>query len=262
MKRVGAYVALGALFYLAFLVATAPAAWVAQGALRLTDGMLLLVRPAGTLWHGTGELHAGNGAGGVHEIGTLRWRLNPLPLVLGAAELDLRIDGPGVRVSGVMRRGLRYVQARDFTATAPAALASVIYGPVAFFDPRGTLTLRATRLELSSAGLITDAELRWDGAGGRFTGEHSLGDYRLRVNGTGPKARLDLSTVEGDLELAGQGEWQVAGSGMLRFTASATPRGGVAELEPLLRALGPDRGDGRRDIRLVLRLPLVQMLGF
>lgn len=261
-KRFAAYVALGLVLYLGFLAATVPAAWVAEGAARLTEGTLLLARPSGTLWRGSGELHAGHTAGGARPIGEVRWRLSPWWLLLGAAQLDLALTGPGVRADGVLRLGRNYLHARDLDATAPAGLASVVYGPVAFFDPRGTLRLQATRLELSGEGLVTDAELRWEGAGGRFTGENSLGDYRLQLMGEGPTARLDLATLQGDLELAGQGRWHVTGNGAIRFTGSAAPRAGAAELEPLLRALGPDRGNGRRDLRLNARLPLVQMLGF
>jgi hypothetical protein len=263
VKRFAAYAALGLVLYLGFLVATVPAAWVAQGAARLSDRALLLARPRGTLWRGAGELHAGRAAGGARAIGTLQWRLKPWRLLLGAAELDVALAGPEVRARGILRFGHDHLAARDLSATAPAALASLVYGPVAFFDPLGTITLRAPSLELSAEGLRTDAELRWEDAGGRFTGAKTLGDYRLQLRGQGEHAQLTLTTLAGDLELAGQGQWQVTGSGAIRFAGSATPRNGAgAELEPLLRALGPDRGNGRRDIRLDARLPLVRMLGF
>lgn len=263
LKRFAAYALLGIVLYLAFLLATVPAAWVAAGAARLTGGTLLLADFDGTLWHGTGELHAGQPPGGVRALGTLRWQLSPWRLLLGAAQLDLSLEGQAVRAEGVLRVGHDWLEARDVSATAPAALASLAYGPVAFFDPRGTIELRVPQLELSGAGLVTDAEVRWRGAGGRFTGERSFGDYRLQLDGRGETAHLDLSTLRGDLELTGQGRWQVTGNGAFRFTGSATPRANAApELEALLRALGPDRGNGRRDLRLNARLPLVQMLGF
>lgn len=262
-KRFAAYALLGIVLYLGFLVATVPAAWVAEAAARLTGGTLLLAHPSGTLWHGTGELHAGHTAGGAHPIGAVSWQLSPWRLLLGAAQLDLTVDGAAVQAEGVVRVGHDTLEAYGFTATAPAALASLVYGPVAFFDPRGTIELRVPQLELSADGLVTDAEVRWEGAGGRFTGEQSLGDYRLQLTGEGETAQLNLTTLEGDLALTGQGQWQVTGSGTFRFTGSAMPRNGAAAaLEPLLRALGPDRGNGRRDIRLNARLPLVQMLGF
>lgn len=263
LTRFALYAILGVALYLGFLVATVPAAWVAEGAARLSGGALLLARPSGTLWHGTGELHAGHSAGGVQALGALSWQLSPWRLLLGAAQLDLTLAGPAVHAEGVLRVGHDWLEAYDFSATAPASLAALAYGPVAFFDPKGTIALRVPQLELSAAGLMTDAEVRWEGAGGRFTGEKSLGDYRLQLDGQGETAQLNLTTLRGDLELTGQGQWQVTGAGALRFAGSATPRAGAApELESLLRALGPDRGNGRRDLRLNARLPLVQMLGF
>lgn len=262
IKRSAAYAALGLLFYAGFLVATVPAAWVAQAAARLSDEALLLARPQGTLWRGSGELHAGHAPGGARPIGALEWRLTPWRLLFATAELDLTLHGPGVRAAGVLRLAPGHLATHGVNASVPAGLASLVYGPVAFFDPRGTLVLRSPQLELSAEGLTTDAELRWNGAGGRFTGEESLGNYRLQLKGEGANARLELTTLEGDLELAGKGQWQVTGNGLFRFTGSATPRAGAEALEPLLRALGPDRGNGRRDIRLNARLPLVRMLGF
>src|SRR5690606_21986512 len=55
IRRIACYVALGIVLYAAFLLATAPAFWLAEGAARLTDGRITLAAPSGTLWRGSAE---------------------------------------------------------------------------------------------------------------------------------------------------------------------------------------------------------------
>lgn len=261
-KRLAAFAALGIVFYVAFLIATAPAVWVAEGARRFTGGAVVLAEPSGTVWRGTGELHAGHSASGVRPIGTVRWRLSPWWLFAGAAQLDLALQGSAARAEGTVRVAPDYLRVRRLSAAVPASFASLLYGPIAFFEPTGTLEVRTQSIELTADGLTTTVEVQWQGAGGRFTEPTGIGDYRLELNGTGDTARLRLTTLSGELQLAGEGEWRVTGNGAFHFRGSATPQGDATDLEPLLRALGPDLGNGRRAIRLNARLPLVELLGY
>lgn len=260
-KRVAAYIALGAALYLVFLAASAPAAWLAEGASRLSSGVVTVARPDGTLWSGTGELHAGSVASGVRHLGTLHWRVNPLWLFVGRAHVQLELDGSATRGRAAVRLARRHLEVRDLSAALPANIIGLIYGPAAFFEPTGTIELRSPAVDLSAGGLTTNLEVQWQGAGGRFTGPASLGDYRIDLNGSGDTAAIRLTTLRGDLELAGQGQWDIAGSGALRFSGTATPRGDSAKLEPLLRPLGRDLGGGRREIRFNARFPLLEQLG-
>lgn len=260
-KQVAVYVGLGLILYLLFLLARAPAVLLAEGATRVSSGLVILARPSGTLWVGSGELHAGSAASGVRQLGTLHWRINPLWLFLGRAQFALRLDGPTTRGQAAVRLARRSVQLGGVDATLPANIASLLYAPAAFFEPSGTVQLRSREIILDADGLTANVEFLWQGAGGRFTGPGSLGDYRVDLTGTGPTANIKLSTLRGNLELTGQGQWQVAGDGMLRFVGSALPRGDSGALEPLLRTLGRDLGGGRREIRFNGRFPLVKQLG-
>ena len=262
VRHIAGYVALGIALYAAFLLATAPAFWLAEGAARLTDGRITLAAPSGTLWRGSAELHAGSDASGIRHLGRLHWRINPWWLFLGRAHVRVDLAGAAARGSAALRvTPKRRIAVDNLTAALPADIAALVYAPAAFFQPRGTIELRAPSVVLSAAGLWTELEVQWQDAGGRFTGPASLGDYRVSVSGEGQTAAIRLDTLRGDLDLAGQGQWNVTGDGMLRFNGTATPRGDAARLEPLLRPLGRDLGDGRRQIRFNTRLPLVQQLG-
>lgn len=262
LKPIVGYIALGIALYIVFLIATVPAIWFAKAADHFSNGAILLTHAHGTLWHGMAELHAGTPATGVRRLGEFQWRAKPWWLLLGRARLFVQLDGP--TTNGKASIGFvpyRRVDLEGLQANFPASLVSLVYGPAAFFEPTGTIELRAANARLSNHGLIANIEAQWRGAGGRFTGAATLGDYRIDITGNGQTAAIRLSTVRGNLELSGQGEWHVTGNGAIQFDGTAAPKGAVTELEPLLRALGRDLGGGRRRIRLRTRLPLVEQLG-
>lgn len=262
VRRLVGYAALGLALYAGFLVANAPAVWLAQAATRVSNGVLTLERTAGTLWRGSGQLHAGGSASGTRHLGTLRWRIDPWWLFLGRLHVRLDLDGAATRGRAALHIApRRHIEVQELFAALPADIAGLIYGPAAFFEPSGVIELRAPAVELSAAGLRTNLEVQWQGAGARFAGPAALGDYRIDVNGAGETVAIRLTTLRGDLELAGQGQWRVTGDGRLHFSGTATPRGNAARLEPLLRPLGRDLGGGRREIRLNARFPLVEQLG-
>lgn len=262
LKPAAGYIGLGVLLYLVFLVATAPAIWFAKAVSGFSDGAIALARARGTVWRGSAELHAGAPASGARDLGHFRWRTQPWWLLFGRAQFSVQLEGPAIRCQAAF--GLapwRRVHVAGLEASFPASLVSLVYGPAAFFEPTGTIELRAADAELSSAGLVTTIEAQWRGAGGRFTGPATLGDYRIDIAGTGETAAIRLTTLRGNLELTGQGQWQVTGDGAIQFNGTAVPKADAAQLEPLLRALGRDLGGGRRRIRFSSRLPLVKLLG-
>jgi general secretion pathway protein N len=262
LKPAAGYIALGVLLYVVFLVATAPAIWFAKATGRFSNGAISLTHARGTVWRGSAELHAGAPASGVRDLGRFQWRTQPWWLLLGRARIAVQLEGPAIRCQGAL--GIapwRRVHVVGLEASFPASLVSLVYGPAAFFEPTGTIELRAADAELSAAGLVATIEAQWRGAGGRFTGPATLGDYRIDVAGTGESAAIRLTTLRGNLELTGQGRWKVTGDGAIQFSGSAVPKADAAQLEPLLRALGRDLGGGRRQIRFSSRLPLVQLLG-
>jgi general secretion pathway protein N len=259
-RRVALYAVGGIALYLVFLVVSAPAGWVAWALARSEQKAVALAHPNGTVWRGEADLYAG-GPTNTQHLGRVRWRILPLRALLGRIALDIGIGDGAMQAHLVVQRSTGRLTIEDLSATLPAHLAGLFYAPALFFAPTGTLELRGEKLSLTRDAVAGQAQALWRGAGGRFTGSTSLGDYRVDLNGQGERATIRLSTARGDLGLNGQGEWRVAGNGDLRFAGSAQPQGDAARVEPLLRALGPDRGGGRRDLRLNTRLPLAQLLG-
>jgi len=259
-SRLSLYIGLGVVSYLLFLVMFLPASWLAWGATRISQGTVHIGAPRGTVWSGSGDLQM-HGATGAQSLGDLHWRVNPLWLVLGRLNVKLRGLGTpdGEAELQVARNSM---QVESLRASLPVQLAGLVYAPASFFAPTGQLQLAVPRLQLDAKGLHGTGEVFWRGAGNRFSGNTALGDYRIEIDGRGETAAIKLSTVNGRLELAGTGQWRVVGDGEIRFNGHAAPKSDAAQLEPLLNALGRDQGGGRRPIRFVSRVPLVQALGY
>lgn len=255
------YLAVGLGFYVLFLIFTLPAAWVARGFEQATQGAATLASPSGTFWRGHGELSVRASGTVPQYIGDLNWAVNPFWLVTGRVQIRLRAAGPATEAKAVIRVARKSMRILDLTAALPVNLTSLFYAPIGFFGPTGQVRLSTTSLELDSSGLQGDAQVLWENAGGRFTTVAPLGDYRLDLNGRGEQATLKLSTLRGPLELTGQGQWRVLGTGDIRFTGFAAPKAEQQQLEPLLSTMGKDLGGGRRQINLSGRAPLNKLVG-
>jgi general secretion pathway protein N len=110
--------------------------------------------------------------------------------------------------------------------------------------PRGTMALASPGFTAESAQgrwrFSGRLDLALRGAGSRLTTLPALGDYRLSVQARDDgAAALQLSTEQGALQLAGQGEW--APSLRFRGQASAAP-GAEAALANLLNIIGRRQG--------------------
>jgi general secretion pathway protein N len=252
LLRGAGYVALGLVLFVLFLVFTMPASWLAVAAERFSDGVIRIHSPTGTIWSGNGELDVGGPAITAQHLGKIRWRLNPLWLFAGRAQLSLQVDG-AVKANARVRLSPGKYVVQQLDASFPVRLVSLAYAPAAFFQPTGNIDIRSGEVELSRSGLTGIAEANWRGAGGRFT-QGTLGDYKIELQGVGKDATIRLSTVSGRLRLEGQGKWDIAGSGELQFNGTAAPASDHASLEPLLQPMGPDLGGGRRALRFATRL--------
>lgn len=232
----------------------APARWLAQGLAYASAQRVQLVATQGTVWDGSAQLLLSAGSSSQTQAalpGRVHWQLRPdlqgLTLALGA---DCCLAHHWV---WTVRPSLTRIQilASD---TLPA---NASHWPAALFAGLGTPwnTLQLTGdLALSSDKLA----LQWQPEGWTVSGRVQLeaqhlstslstlkpvGSYRLVFIG-GAAPTLDLSTLEGSLQLTGTGHWEGA---HLRFDgqASASPERSDA-LANLLNIIG--RREGARSI--------------
>jgi len=240
---------LGLAFYLAFLIATAPAAWVSWAMVRASRGIVSIDRPAGTVWRGRGDLVIHVVSSPPQSLGTARWVINPLWLIAGQLRAHAAVHGAGTEARADLGLGYRRIVLSDVAARFPAQLVGVFYSPAALAGPAGQVHVDAKRFTLGSRTVSGSAVVQWQQAASSLSSVRPLGDYRLYLDGHGRSAALRLQTLSGSLALNGSGSWDPA-SGRVQFSGMAKPVDHAADLEPLLRLFGPDRGNGMRTLNL------------
>ncbi len=207
------------------LVLFAPARWLASSVAQRSDGRIQLTQPLGTIWNGSADLVLTGGAGSNDAIALptrLDWRLRPRWDGI-AAQLTTAccMQQPlGVRVKS--RWGGAHLELADGQSQWPAALLAGLGTPWNTLQLEGNLRVRTDELSVewvSGRLAITGrAELTAQRMSSRLSTLRPMGSYRITLMG-GQTPTLKLETLEGSLQLSGNGQW--VGS-RLRFSGVAT----------------------------------------
>ncbi len=241
----------GALLGLFFtLIWFAPADWLSSAVARATAGQVQLIDARGTVWTGSARLVLAGGVGSRDQAalpGRMDWRLRP---AWGGARVEVRADcctaePLQARISPSLR-GVS-VQVSDATSQWPAALLAGLGTPWNTVQAEGSLQLLTEGVTLAwfEGRMILGGrtELQALGMSSRLSTLKPMGSYRMTLTG-GPTPVLELSTIEGSMQLSGTGRWV---GPRLRFegVASAAPEHEAA-LANLLNIIG--RRNGARSI--------------
>jgi general secretion pathway protein N len=232
------------------LVFFAPASWLSRLVNQASNGQVKLVEPRGTVWTGSARLLLSGGSGSRDSAalpGFVDWRLRPGWMTLNVqfnaecctpAPLQARL-APGL--SGAT------LQITDGTSQWPAAVLAGLGTPWNTVQAEGTLSVATQALTMTwiqgRMAMAGRAELTALSLSSRLSTLKPMGSYRMTLNG-GDAAVLDLTTLEGSLQLSGTGRWV---GERLRFQgmASAAPEHEAA-LSNLLNIIG--RRQGMRSI--------------
>jgi len=205
-------VAGGALGLLVF----APAAWLAGAISTATDMRLQVLQPRGTLWAGSARLVLSGGAGSRDALvlpGRVQWQLRPRWTGL---QLQLRADcctGEPLRLTGALRWGGWTLEAVDHISQWPAQMLVGLGSPWNTLQAQGrvTLTLQGLSLEWVEGRARVNGSVSFDALAlsSRLSTLRPIGSYRLHLAGNGESGspELRLQTLEGSLQLSGQGQW-------------------------------------------------------
>jgi len=246
--------ALGGLFG---LVAFAPAHWLAGAVASGTGGRLLLAEASGTVWQGSAQVVLTGGAGSRDAMalpGRMNWTVGLAGTALAVtARHACCLEG---EVKALVRPGLGRV-----TVSLPARPAGLGQWPAAWLGglgtPWNTLQLGGVARLSTPGATIEVVQGRWrmdgsvaaelQGLSSRVSTLDTLGSYRMQLLGggaSGQAATLQLSTIDGALQLSGTGQW--AGP-TLRFQGEATAApGSETALDNLLNIIG--RREGARSL--------------
>lgn len=235
----------------------APAAWLAQAVSSASGERVLLADARGTLWSGSAVLVLTGGPGSRDAsalpgrlVWTLGWRGTSFDLLAAHA----------CCLNGTVAVRLRPGFGRISASLLPTA-GWVGQWPSAWLaglgTPWNTLQLGGVARLVSPGMTVEAVQGRWrvDGraelelvnVSSRLSTLPTLGSYRLSVSGDAANAgtaQLNLSTLEGALQLSGAGS---SGAGKLRFRGEARAQAAdEAALSNLLNIIG--RREGARSV--------------
>ncbi|MDR2298945.1 MAG: type II secretion system protein N [Comamonas sp.] len=228
----------------------APAAWLVSAVRAASADKVLLQEARGTVWNGSARLVLAEGAGSRDRTSLptrLEWTLRP---ALSGLQMSLHSDcctPAPVKARINLGWNAMTAQVQDSLVELPAELLAGLGTPWNTVALQGQLRLSTQGLQLhyragraNSEGLTRLEALA---VSSRLSPLKPLGSYRLDILG-GDSPRLQLSTLTGDLQLSGQGQWV---DSRLHFNgeASASPEREAA-LSNLLNILG--RRQGARSI--------------
>ena len=241
----------GALFGLLLaLLVYAPARWLTAALQQASHERVVFQEVRGTLWAGSAQLALTGGAGSSDAAtlpGRLAWQLRPGWAGLTA---DVQADcclAQAWRFNLQPRWGGAQLVLADSQSQWPAKVLTGLGTPWNTIQADGQLTLstQALAFEWTQGRLLLAGRAQVDAAhlASRLSTLKPMGSYRITVLG-GATPALTLETLQGSLQLTGQGQWV---GGTLRFNgeASAAPAHQDA-LSNLLNIIG--RRDGTRAI--------------
>ncbi len=232
-------------------VVFAPARWLAALVHGSSGEQVRLVAPRGTVWQGWSQLMLSGGEGSRDVAvlpGQITWRITPS---WGGLSVHFKADcctpqALQVVAAPVGWGGVR-VSLADGQTQWPAALLTGLGTPWNTLRPEGQLTAVTQGLYVEwVAGRQTLAgRLQLDAyqISSSLSTLQPIGSYRLVLQG-GATPTLKLDTLEGSLQLTGEGQWVNQG---LQFNGVATASPERAEaLSNLLNIIG--RRNGARAI--------------
>jgi general secretion pathway protein N len=249
----------GAVLGLLFaLVAFAPAAWLARAVASASEQRVLLADARGSVWSGSAELvlTAGPESREARSLpGRLEWsigwrglgfelRLRHACCIHGALVLQIK--------PGFGRTTIALVSPHGWVGQWPGALLGGLGTPWNTLQLGGVIRLATPGFTLESVQgrwrLDGEATIELVNAASRISTLDPLGSYRLTIAGDPAHAgtsQLTLETVDGALQLSGNGSW---GPGGVRFRGEASAKTPADEpaLNNLLNIVG--RRNGARSI--------------
>ena len=244
------------------LILYAPASWLTQSVVDLTGGRLLLAEAQGTIWHGDAVVVLTGGAGSRDARslpGRLAWQIHPQGLGVRVSLQQACCLPTPVVVDVHVGWGRVRTEVKLNPLVSEANLQSVGavgHWPAAWLGGMGTpwntlqlggllrMTTRDLAFEWVQGRLRMEgqADLTLENVSSPITTLDRLGSYRLDVLGDAQgQMQLNLSTLDGSLQLTGQGSVSPGGT---RFRGEATAvEADRGALDNLLNIIGRRTGD-------------------
>ncbi len=238
-------IALGA--YALGLIVMAPATLIDARLQRASEGRLRLAEAQGTLWSGSGQLEIRD-AGRRNGIAkSIAWRVLPATLLRGHLVCEIELDRAARHFPVTL--SLSRVRLVNADINVPAAALGLALPKLAPLGLSGEMWIHVADVSAGRGDVRGEVTLQWRAAGSAHSPVSPLGDYELRVAGEGPAVRATLHTLQGPLQLDGQGSWANGRTPVFIATARVPPEF-RQRLAPFLRLFAVERGDGSFELQL------------
>jgi general secretion pathway protein N len=233
---------------LAGLVWQAPAAWLASVVQSLSHDKLQLRQPQGTVWHGSAQWVLASDALGVDALALpqrLSWRIQPQ--ADASVRVELTLPCCAAQALNIWLRpqwGGATLELGNATSEWPLAWLGGLGAPwnTMALEGQARLHTQDLRWQWGAQGgqLQGQAQMQLLSVSSRLSTLRPLGSYALDLQG-GPTPQFQLSTLNGQLQLSGKGDWRTKG---LHFEGMAQAQtGSEVALASLLGVLGQRQGN-------------------
>ena len=237
----------GLLAYALGLIAAAPATLIDAYLQQASAGGLRLAEASGTLWSGAGQIEIRDASRRAGIAKSIVWRVRPAYFLRGKLWFEVALDHAAQRFPVTV--SLSQIEVADADINLPAAVLGLGVPKLAPLGLTGDMLLHIARLAFGRASIRGNATLQWRGAGSAFTRVSPLGDYELRFEGDGAAVQASLRTLQGPLQLEGQGSWASGRNPVFQGNARVPPQH-QQQLAPLLRMIAVERGEGSFELLL------------
>lgn len=242
-----ALIAAGLGAYTFALIITAPATLLDVGLRRASDGRLRLIEAQGTLWSGSGLIEIRDLGGHNSVVKGLGWRLRIDAALRARFTYEVKFD-QGTTSFPVTIFWSR-IELKNADISLPAAALGIGIPKLAALGLSGDVNLHITSLSLGRSTTLGNATLQWLAAGSALSPISPLGNYELRLNGNGAVVQASLHTLQGPLQLDGQGSWGSGRSPVFLAMAYTAPEL-QQRLAPFLRLIAVERDAGHFELQL------------
>ena len=246
MKR-WSLAAIGVCAYALALIATAPATLVDAALNRASNGTLRLADARGTLWSGSGQIEIRDAGGRTGAAKNIAWRIPPESLLRGNLVCDIGLEQAARRFPVTL--SLSRIELANADLTLPAAVLGLGMPRLAPLGLTGDVVIHVANLSIARDTIVGNATLQWRTAGSALSPVSPLGDYEIRFDGEGAMVRAVLRTLEGPLQLDGNGTWS-RGYRPAFLAMARVPAQHQQQLAPLLRLIAVERGAGNFELQL------------
>ena len=228
MKGYRRAVLAGLIFYVIFLTATIPAAFINILLANYVDKNFQIANVQGTLWQGSGSLY------GLEDIS---WTIRMPELLLG--HLHAIINNNAASLPMEVFLSPARIELKHVALTLPAALLSDMAQPLKSMAPGGELSFSTEDFTVAHT-FLGSIDISWRNASSALSQVAPIGSYHFYIAGLGNHLDIFLDTQEGPLLLAGKGAWSPHGG--MHFAGTASSKN--EQLSALLNVIGKPAENG------------------